>query len=65
MVIPNIYIIRYSKKNRRKKRKRKNLPITRLLSYYNYANTPLIIVPYKAPQFRDIGTPFKANSLGG
>jgi hypothetical protein len=47
------------------KRKGENIPITRLLSYHNQANTPFIIVPYKAPQFRDVGIPFKANSLRG
>jgi hypothetical protein len=49
----------------KEKKKRKNLPITKLLSCHNHANTPLTIIPYKAPQFKNIGTPFKANSLRG
>jgi hypothetical protein len=50
---------------RENKRKGENIFITRLLSCYNQANTPFIIVPCKALQFRDVRTPFKANSLGG
>jgi hypothetical protein len=50
---------------RENKRKRENIPITKLLSCHSQANTPFTIVPCKAPQFRDIGIPFKANSLGG
>ena len=50
---------------RENKRKRENIPITKLLSCHSQANTPFTIVPYKAPQFKDVGTPFRANSLGG
>ena len=50
---------------KRDKRKGKNIPITKLLSCHSQVSTSFTTVLCKAPQFRDVGTPFSANSLGG